>query len=159
MRKRITTYIIFLSVCFTQDYIIDDYYFSWKVFQFADIEFNVNKDEDKCIIAITDDNVFSNLSLNAKEAIELGEELSNTNTVYKKLKKNEMPNIQEQSILPNYTVTYKKSEKYGFSISIKENEGWSSSFNLDRKEALALVPYLKDADNLINHINKNIEPE
>ena len=57
MRKRITTYIIFLSVCFTQDYIIDDYYFSWKVFQFADIEFNVNKDEDKCIIAITDDNV------------------------------------------------------------------------------------------------------
>ena len=70
-----------------------------------------------------------------------------------------MANIKEQSILPNHTVTYKKSEKYGFSISIKANDGWFSSFNLDRKEALALVPYLKDADNLINFINKNIEPE
>ncbi|MAW74966.1 MAG: hypothetical protein CMG09_03465 [Candidatus Marinimicrobia bacterium] len=147
------------SFCFSQDYIVDDYYFKWKVFQYADIEFSVVKDEDKSYISFKDESMFSSLSLTAKEAIEIGKELSKTNTIYKKFKNNELANIDEKVSLSSHTITYRKSEKLGFYISIGSEALFGSSMNLDRKEALAFIPYLMDSENLINYIKNEIDLE
>ena len=155
--KKTLSVLFIISFCFSQDYIVDDYYFKWKVFQYADIEFSVVKDEDKSYISFKDDSMFSSLSLTAKEAIEIGEELSKTNTVYKRFKDNELANIDEKVNLSSHTITYRKSEKSGFYISLSSDAMFGSSINLDRKEALAFIPYLMDSENLINHIKNEID--
>ena len=148
-----------VSFCFSQDYIVDDYYFKWKVFQYADIEFSVVKDEDRTYMSFTDEGMFSSLSFTAKEAIQIGKELSKTNTIYKKFKNSELANIDEEVNLSSHTITYRKSEKSGFYISISSDAMFSGSMNLERKEALAFIPYLMDSENLINYINSEIDLE
>ena len=154
MYKNLLLFII--SFCFSNDYIVDDYYFKWKVLQYADIELSVIKDEDTSYISFEDESMFGDLTLTSKEAIEIGKELLNINTIYKKFKNNKLIEIDEKINLGSQTITYIKSEKNGFYIRIESNELFGNSLNLDRKEAIAFAPHLIDSDNLINYIKNKI---
>ena len=49
--------VILLCLCnsiFAQDYFIDDYKFDWNVFQFAEIEYSIIKDEDRTYVQLYD---------------------------------------------------------------------------------------------------------
>ena len=159
MKKIFFIVLIFISLSFCQDYIVDDYHFSWKVFQYSDIEISVIKTEDDAYISLKGDSMFGTLNLTSKEAIEIGEELSNTNSIYKKFKKNDLANIDEEVKLSSHQIKYKKTEKLGFYITIRTNAMFSSSVSLERKEALAISQYLIDAESLINYINQEIDLE
>ena len=160
MKKLILLSVLLTSI-FSQNYIIDDYDFQWNIMQIGDVTMRIYKNEDKTVIKIKNP-IFGELTLNGKEAFEIADVLSQTNDYYSKIKNNESTDVSEKvnTKSESYTISFRKSEKTGFSIAIKENGRFvmNDISSLKRKEALELAPYLKDASNMINYVNQHIAP-
>ena len=157
--KKILILLPVISLCFSNNYIIDEYNFIWKVSQYRSVEFSVVKNEHSSYLTFYKKD-FDSISLTAKEAIKIGEELSNINTIYTKLNNSQVDEIQEKVNLSTHFIIYDLSEN--FTVAIYETSDDDINFispfiNLSKKEALAMVPYLLDSENLINYTNKEID--
>ena len=140
------------------DFVIDDYEFTWNVESVGNAEFSIEKSNDslKVIISITGGIGFDFLYLTPKEAKSIGETLKLTEKYYKK-QKDTIEDVSDKVNSDNYVVLFSTSVKYGFDVYIRENSLFGDGIHLDRKQARKLSKLLLKAEDMANFLNKQVD--
>lgn len=139
---------------------IDEYKFTWNVLDQKKVELSVVKTDETSYIKLSQSGPsYRSLEMTPKGAEELTSILSKTTSFYKKQKGSPVE-VSEVEKSAHFTVAFKTTKKYGFSIIIKKNDE-KFSFDilvLDKASVKALLPHLAKAHNMIDLVNQKINP-
>ncbi|MEW9796653.1 hypothetical protein [Alteromonas sp. CYL-A6] len=135
--------IIMPSVVNATNFYLDEYTFSWVVAREGDVKLSVEiaNDSEYLHMISTGINVGS-LRLTAEEAIALGNILTKTRTLADKQRK---AGGEQRETIEN--VTFRTSEKYGFSVSV--GSGMLSRVSLTKSQAIMFSEKLIQAEKMI----------
>lgn len=139
----------------SNEFVIDDYTFQWRVAEIGNAKMVVEKTEDATTVLIWSDHDL--LRLTPADAEALGGVLSLAGEKQRQLQGD--VEKSEQVKAGNSTVTFDHDPKYGFSVSIRpENGGFLSTVTLDRKAASAFAPHMKKAGRMAAFVDGRIRP-
>ncbi len=140
-----------------KNYALDRYNLTWHVEALGDINFDVQKTEATSLIIIDKKHESTRLDLTLSEAIELGNALSQTRKYYEKLRFKDADTEETLKTEKGMTVTFRKSEKFGFYISIMPKESYSTSFTIDDyKTGIRLSELLKNSKEVIDFLSTRL---
>ena len=119
-------------------FIIDDYKFTWMISEEKNGYVAIEKTQDTLnILLVSGDGISREyMWLSPDMAEKVGQALSQAPKYYKKMKDFDK-DATERVAIEDVTVSYSKSIKYGFSVWLKEENGWGT-LNFDYKTASKL---------------------
>ncbi|MCP4484724.1 MAG: hypothetical protein GY823_09225 [Flavobacteriaceae bacterium] len=152
------SFIILSPYSYANNYVIDDYSFEWIVETVGKAELSIKKKNDslKVILSVKGGIGYDSLYLSPKEAVLIGKALQETDKYYKK-QKGSKKDISEKLQAGSYQVTFGTTEKYGFSILVREKGSFSSYISLERKQARKLSKLLIDSENMSSFLDEKID--
>lgn len=152
--------LIFLLFSFQsvgEEYYFDKYEFKWVVTEQSGVSLSVIKtDEITYLRLTTKGSAYKQIRLTENEAKELSNALKKTRE-YFNIQKGSKKDVSEKLMASDYEVNFRSSPKYGFSVYIRKKSGLLyESLVLEKAEAIDLQPYLEQAAELINFVDKKI---
>ena len=142
--------ILISSLCLSNDYIIDEYEFVWDIFKIGDLEISLHKNEIRTMVHI------ERLEFLPTEIVKLVKVLSEVDTIYKKFRNSDLVEMEEEFKVDSFIVLFEK-DRDGFVVRLFEEDSWGKSIvKLSRQEVLAILPYLKQIQDMSNFLDSKI---
>ena len=142
------------TVSADDDFQIKEYRFTWTVAKSDDAKLVVEKTQETTVIGLWED--YTSLSIVPKDAEAIGIALSKADTFWAAMKGSDT-DMQEQVDIGEHIVVFRNSQKYGFSVSIKEAGRFSmSTVTLDRETAKLFAPHLKQGQAMADFVDQKI---
>jgi hypothetical protein len=136
-------------------FMIEQYTFSALVADSGEAKLSVEKTDESTRMLLKSDSDYTYMQPEDAEAI--GTALESTDMYWSKFKGSKQ-DVDETVEAGEFNVIFSNSPKYGFSVYIRTNEGFSlSSASIDRKQAKELSPHFKRSKLLAAHVDKVID--
>lgn len=149
--------VVFSFQSMGNEYYIDKFEFKWVITEKSKASLAVIKtDETTYLRLTTKGTTYNQIRLTEHEAKEISTVLKKTRE-YFNIQKGSKKEVSEKLVAADYEVSFKSSPKYGFSVYIRKKSGlFFEALVLDKEEAIYLQPYLEQAAELINFVDKKI---
>lgn len=143
---------------YADDFVIDEYKFTWQVESFGDADLSIEKSTDalKVIVSVEGGLGRSHLFLTPKEATSIGETLKLTEKYYKQ-QKGTKEDVSKTEKSGDYDVLFSTSVKHGFSVHIREGRSFRVGMLLKRKQARKLAKALIQAEEMAAFLDKKVD--
>lgn len=147
-----------------EEFVIDDFYFSWTVDEVDDCELRITKDEESTDLTISDDK--HHVRLSAEDAVLLGAALKRTDEFYKKIGKSKEEARIPLKVSENVTVYFAAKDATFFAViceggdidDFTDEEMKSHTAWLTRKAVNRFVPHLLKAGKMVEFVDEMIKP-
>lgn len=150
---------VFASICLAEEFVIKDYTFTWHAVKVGDVKMDIQKRPDSLLIILSSTGGgFATLSLSPAQAETIGGLLGKTQDYYEKHKKSDDRKSEDVVQSGNYKVYFSSSQGKDFQVRVQESKLFSAAVLLNRSEALKMVEYLGNAEEMAAFVDKRIVP-
>ncbi|MCH8203455.1 MAG: hypothetical protein IH996_10175 [Proteobacteria bacterium] len=147
------------SDAYAQEFVIDDYDFTWNVESVGNAKLSVNKENGivKIIIVVGDVLSLNRISMTPEEARKIGEILGKTEEIYQK-QRGSSSDVSDELEVGAYTVTFETTIKEGFRVRIMPDGLFMFGGGvISRREARGLSQLLLKADELAKIVDEAVD--
>jgi len=142
-----------------QDFAMDEYLVRWMLLDVGNSSLRVLKTPDRSFMNIyrPDGPNTSTVRMSGADAAEIGSALARLQEIHDS-QMGAVDVVSEEISAGNFTVTFRTSRINGFSVVIQENQRFTTNgVTLPLNEALAIQPYLLQANELLDHLNNSVD--
>ena len=155
MRLPILALLLLTSQSHAEEFVIDEYRFEWEVEDAGDYSLAIVKTHDSTVVAISGNSSY--LTMPPAAAEEVGKSLADTEAIYRSMRGSK-EDVSKEVEAGEYTVTFRQSVQYGFSVVIAEKGTFSlGRIHLERKEARAFAPHLRKAKAMADFLDQKLD--
>lgn len=161
--------LMFIISCFTmsfslsnaEDYVINDYTFTWHVIQVGKVKLKIQKEEDRLTVVIGSfGGKLATLYLQPSHAKAIGEVLLKSEEYYQKHLKSEERDQKDSVQVGKYLVVFSSLTKgKDFEVRVRESKTFTfTSVLFSKDEAIKMAGHLMDAEKMAALVEKRIRP-